>query len=162
VRSTAPRRCSLPSCTACGIRGFDSELEAERYQEVPLEDLPGKYRLTEDQLVALADMPIVEMYAEVGLEARDVPAVPDRRRQALAPVVSCYPPTPQLGEGQSDEDYAAHLRSTVRYHLHSELVEERVDSDSGDTKVRSCHPWLGRFGQDSSRVFVYGTGRCPW
>jgi hypothetical protein len=134
------------SCTACGIRDFcsDSEAASDQFHECPLRELPEKYRLTQAQLEMLASMPIVNLYAVAEGELRDTQAAPPQRRQALAPVVSCYPAPPQLVDGQTESAYRDDLRSTPRYHLHPELVEEREASD-GDTEVRFRNSGGGRY-----------------
>ena len=101
-------RCKLVSCTACGIRDYTES------HKVGVRELPAVYHMTKEQRIMISKLPIVTLFGDNG----------ESRRQALAPVFSCFPAFRNVFLDESMECYQLHLRNdeTPRYHLHADLV----------------------------------------
>lgn len=97
------------SCAACGLRDFTKCCDT-----VPIDELPDIFILTDDQRKAMLELPVVSLFNGDG----------SARRQALAPVFSCFPSWRNISANESLECYQTSLLNdmTPRYHLHEDLV----------------------------------------
>jgi hypothetical protein len=70
--------------------------------------------LTSEQRNVMTAHPVVRLFNEDG----------STRKQALAPVYSCFPSWRNILDSESPESYQSTLRNdtTLRYHLHEDLV----------------------------------------
>ena len=124
----------MMACAACGIRTYCSTSDdpLDQYHQVPVVELCGAYIMTEAQRLALADMPVLQLYESENGEVRP-------RNQAMAPVVSCHPAVQNIREGEPPQDYHRELQTTERLHLHTELIYDPDGKQVGRLLSKCVH-----------------------
>ena len=99
----------LVPCAACGLRDY-----MECSAKVSLQELPAIYLMTSEQRSKIAELPVLTLFDAHGAH----------RKQALAPVFSCFPAFRNISESETVEGYKEYVcnDSLKRYHLHADLV----------------------------------------